>query len=252
MESIIARYYQIPAVDMEDTTTDLNSHADSPVVGDNATILFLTNKTVRVSGFTKVLGNIAKIPVVVAAITYTDTITGVIYLLIINNSLYMKEMEDNLIPPFMITLTNHGVDEFLKFLCKQSTINTHAITITNPELVIPLSLKGITCFMPTRKHTVDESKSCIINLIPNTSNWNPHSIHYAHQENCMLNYRGELVSPTLNRRSMKDSPVVSKKIVEYDLEISTVLYSIESAFSPRRLCDETTTRYTCKDVFYIK
>ena len=75
MEGIIARYFQVSSVETNETTTDLDSHADSPVVGDNAIILFHTNKTVRVSGFTKALGDISKVPVVVAAVAYTDVIT---------------------------------------------------------------------------------------------------------------------------------------------------------------------------------
>ena len=159
MEGIIARYFQVSSVETNETTTDLDSHADSPVVGDNAMILFHTNKTVRVSGFTKALGDISKVPVVVAAVAYTDAITGITYLLVISNALYMKGMEGNLIPPFMIRLTGHEVDECPKFMCKQPTTKSHAITIGDPDLIIPLSLKGITSYIPTRKPTVDECKT---------------------------------------------------------------------------------------------
>ena len=103
---------------MNETTTDLDSHADSLVVGDNAIILFHTSKTVRVSGFTKELGDINKVPVVVTAVAYTDAVTGVTCLLVISNALYMKGMKGNLVPPFMIRLTGHEVDECLKFMCK--------------------------------------------------------------------------------------------------------------------------------------
>ena len=70
MESIIARYCQIFSVELNKTTTNLDSHTDSPVVGDNTTILFYTNKTVRVSGFTKVLGDIDNMPVLFAEVAY--------------------------------------------------------------------------------------------------------------------------------------------------------------------------------------
>lgn len=51
--------------------TDLDSHADSPVVGINAKILSYANKYVNVWGFTKALGSISKAPVVNVAVTYT-------------------------------------------------------------------------------------------------------------------------------------------------------------------------------------
>lgn len=75
MEVIIARYFQVSSVELNEATTDIDSHADSLAVGDNVNILFYTNKTVRVSGFTKALGDINKVSVVVAAIAYTDVVT---------------------------------------------------------------------------------------------------------------------------------------------------------------------------------
>ena len=186
MEDIIARYFQVSLVEINERTTDLDSHADSPVVGNNATILLHTNKTVRVSGFTKALGDISKVPVVVAVVAYTDTITGVTYLLVISNALYMKGIEGNLIPSVMIRLTGHQVDEFPKIMCKNPTINTYVISINDPELLMPLFLKGTTRYIPTRKPTVEEFKTCqYIDLTPNTSDWNPHDMHSADQESCI-------------------------------------------------------------------
>ena len=137
MENIIAKYCQISAVEMEETTTDVDSDADPPMVGNNTTILFHPQKTVRVSCFTKVLANITTVSVVVVVVVYIDSITGVKYLLVINNTLYMKGMDDELIPLFIIRLTDHGVDEYPKFMCKRHTLNIHAITVTDPNVVIP-------------------------------------------------------------------------------------------------------------------
>ena len=170
MEGIIVRCFQVSSVKLNETTTDIDIHADSPVVGDNAIILFHTSKTVRVLGFTKELGDINKVTMVVVAVAYTDVVTGVTYLLVISNALYMKGMEGNLIPPFIIRLTGHEVDKYPKFMCKQPTNKSHAIVINDPELIILLSLKGITSYIPTRKPTVEECKICkYIDITPNTS-----------------------------------------------------------------------------------
>ena len=60
----------VSALDSEDEVgrTDLDSHADSPVVGMNAKILSYTGKHVNVWGFTKALGSRSKIPVVNASV----------------------------------------------------------------------------------------------------------------------------------------------------------------------------------------
>ena len=259
MEGIIARYFQVSSVETSETTTDLDSHADSPVVGDNAMILFHTNKTVRVSGFTKALGDISKVPVVVAAVAYTDAITGITYLLVISNALYMKGMEGNLIPPFMIRLTGHEVDECPKFMCKQPTTKSHAITIGDPELIIPLSLKGITSYIPTRKPTVDECKTCkYIDITPNTSDWNPHDMDYAEQESCMVDYRGELIPATTIKESLSESRIIASTMMNndnriyHDTELSMIISSVESSCNPRLLSEKVVHRYRGEDTFSIK
>ena len=77
----------------------------------------------------------------------------------------------------MMELSDHWVDKCPKFMTKDPTIKTYFITIDDLELILPLFLKGITSLIPTRKHTVEPSRSCIyINLTPNNSDWNPHDM----------------------------------------------------------------------------
>ena len=214
MEGIIARYFQVSPVELNETTTDLDSHTGSPVVGDNTSILLYTNKTVCVSDFMKTLVDINKVLVIVAAVAYTDVVTGVTCLLVISNALYMKRMEGNLIPPFMIRLTGHEVDEYHMFMCKKPSTKTHTISINDPELITPLSLKGISSYILNRKPTVEESKTYqYIDLTPNTSDWNPHDMNYADQESCMIDYKGELVPPTTIKQSLLESRVIAGTII---------------------------------------
>ena len=242
MEGIIARYFQVSSVELNKTTTDLDSHADSPGVGDNAIILFYTNKTVRVSDFTKALEDINTVPVAVAVVAYTDAVTGVTYLLVISNALYMKRMEGILIPSFMIRLTGHEVDEFPKSMCKQPTTKYHAITISDPELIIPLPLKGITSYISTKKSTVEEYNTCkYIDITPNTSDWNPHDIDYVDQESYMIDYRAKLVPPTTSKQLLSDSQVIMATMmnhdgmIDHDTELSMIISSVESSCNPRLL-----------------
>ena len=79
---------------------DLDSHADTPVVGRNSVILSTQNVTVKVNGFTKSLGS-KTVPVVDAAVAYAYEFTGKVYLLIIRNALYFEEMDINLIAPLL-------------------------------------------------------------------------------------------------------------------------------------------------------
>ena len=112
----------------------------------------------------------------------------------------MKGMKDNLVPSFMIRLTGHEVDECPKFMCKQPTNKSHAITINDSKLIVPLFFKGITSYIPTRKPTVEEFNNCkYIDTTSNTSDWNSHDMDYAEQESYMIDYRGELIPPAKNK-----------------------------------------------------
>ena len=81
------------------SATELDSHADSPVVGKYAIIIETTNKTTMVSGFMSDLGEPMKVPIVIAAVAYDCEYTGIIHIMIIHNALYFENVTDNIIPP---------------------------------------------------------------------------------------------------------------------------------------------------------
>ena len=105
--------------------TELDYHDDSPVVGKNAMILYKTEMTVNVTPFSNDFGIVPEVPVVHAAVAYYCPITGNSTILIINNALYIRYMEHDLLPPIMMRLNELLVDKCLKFLCPSPTIENH-------------------------------------------------------------------------------------------------------------------------------
>ena len=75
---IISHRVSVTANDpvMPQFTLELDSHADSPVVGRQAHVLEYTGKKVSVSGFTDALGKPMLVDVVNALITYDCYQTG--------------------------------------------------------------------------------------------------------------------------------------------------------------------------------
>ena len=205
----------------EDTSmesrTELDSHADSPVIGRNAKIISYNGQSASVTGFTKDLGKCLSVPIVSAAIAYTDEDSGETVVLLVHNALYIKSMEHNLIPPFMIRLAGIHVDECPKFLSPNPTLNTHAITWfdkdnTTVNLRINLQLQGIISYFPTRIPHEDELDNCNrFNLTPDSPEWDPHSERYSNQEYSMLNFRGE-IDATRARRPNRELFVGQVKI----------------------------------------
>ena len=102
--------------------TELDYHVQSPVVGKKAMILYKTEMTVNVTPFSDDFGMMPEVPVFHAAVAYDCPITGNLTIPIINNALYIRDMEHNLLPPIMMRLNGLLVNEFPKFLCPNPTI----------------------------------------------------------------------------------------------------------------------------------
>ena len=79
---------------------ELDSHANMPVVGKGAHVEF-TGNTADVKAFSPQFET-AQIPIVDAVVQYDCQHSGQSYLLMIRNALYVPEMNNHLIPPFIM------------------------------------------------------------------------------------------------------------------------------------------------------
>ena len=106
--------------------------------------------TVNVTPFSDEFGMMPEVTVVHAAAAYDCPITGNSTMLIINDALYIREMEHNLLPSIMMRLNGLLVDKFPKFPCKNPMIETHYIFFLTENTQLPLSLHGTTSYISTR------------------------------------------------------------------------------------------------------
>ena len=219
----------------ESSAIELDSHANSPVVGKHAKILSHTGKQVNVSGFTDKLGSAIPVNVVDAALVYDCEYTGRSYLLIIRNALYVKDMDISLIPPFIMRLADIEIDECPKFLAKAPTVKNHSVYFSQYDLRLPLHIRGIISYLPARTPTDDEVANLAIQLelTPDTPDWDSHSEAYQQQEESMLTYRGELKEES--RKKFIVSSVISRALdpvaIVRDIEARSIhrVYSIKMA-----------------------
>ena len=70
------------------SSLELDSHADSPVVGFEALIIRTHGRKVRVNGFTPALGS-KTVDVVDAAVAYECEFIGKLLIMVIRNGLYL-------------------------------------------------------------------------------------------------------------------------------------------------------------------
>ena len=206
-------YHKIVAsmeVDIEtdvQSRTELDSHANMPVVGREALVVEQSGRTVEVSPFTPDYKPI-KVEVVNAIIQYDSPLDGKEYILVIQNALQVPSMSNNLIPPFIMRENGIMVNECAKIHCEDPTRHDHAIIFKGYDLCIPLRLHGVFSYFITRRPDADSTLDMdepsiyakeIYTLTP--SKWNPHTDAYALNEESIVDWEGNIKEK--NRSEMK-------------------------------------------------
>ena len=144
------------------STTELDSHANMVVVGRQASIISQSGIHAEVKPFSNDCGTLERIPIVDAAIGYDCPITSKTYILIVRNALYVKSMEHNLIPPFVMREAGLTVNDVPRIHCGTNvTKDSHCIVASGEvHLRIPLRLRGVFSFFPSRALEPSEIENC--------------------------------------------------------------------------------------------
>ena len=228
-------HHHIHQIKTELPRLELDSHADSPVIGRNAHILYETGKHVDVSGFTDTLGYCKTIPIVHAAIAYDCPSTGNTIIFKIYNALYFKNMKNNLIPPFAMRLAGLEVDECPKFLSKNPTESNHSIYDTENDVRIPLQLNGIISNVTTRIPLMTELNECMsLDLTPNCNDWDPHTKAYEYAEKNMIDLNGNIKTFQRERHN-----IFSVDTRMDNIDCDEALHNISSIYNATTLSDAT-------------
>ena len=127
-----------------ESRTELDSHANMSVVGKHAYIIAETGKKVKVSPFTPDYQPLT-VPLVDAAVRYDNPYNGK---LVLQNTLYVPSMENNLIPPFMLREMGVTVNDVPKIHKDDPTVDDHVITFMETGFRIYLSFWGIFLYFP--------------------------------------------------------------------------------------------------------
>ena len=171
---------------MEDIRFELDSHADTTCVGPSAHILYKTNKTVQLTGFSPQLGSIQRAPIVAAAYAYDDPITDQTFLLYFHQAILVQSLQHPLLCPMQARYNDVIISECPKHLVSQPSNYHHALItrdIDGDQFVIPLSLHGTTSYFPVHKPTKQELEECkVLEITANAPEWDPRSPGFAARE----------------------------------------------------------------------
>ena len=130
---------------------ELDSHADTIVVGKNAIVLSFTGKTCQVSPYNDTDKAITNVPMVTGATLWMDLGDSQEYILVFHEALYMGDMlEHSLINPNK--LQSFGV------IVQDNPFANAPLGIEDPSsgITIPLSTLGTVIYADTRSCTDDD------------------------------------------------------------------------------------------------
>ena len=222
------------------STTELDSHANMPVVGLDSYIISETGKTAVVQPYSPDYDT-KDIPIVHAAVQYECPYNGESYILVIRNALHVQSMKHNLIPPFLMREAGVQVREIPKIHVVDPSTDDHAIYFKEGDFRIPLQLRGTFSMFPTSKPSVDSMLNNDKVYLLTPTRVDTHSKHYTENEERMLNWQGEM----RQRKDRKPITVSSLslsllRISKEQLEPETSeISSVELEFGGKLLNDVT-------------
>ena len=83
-------------------TTELDSHANMVVFGNQVTTIQNTGKFADVNSFAKYVGMVPRVPILDSVVAYDCPYSGEVILLVARNALFVVSMDHNLVPPFIM------------------------------------------------------------------------------------------------------------------------------------------------------
>ena len=94
------RFSQVASVvyNDKDTTLELDSHADTSVLGGGALVVADFNEPVNVQGYDPLLGT-KTYRTITGAVGYFDPVSGSVYHLVIHQAIYIPGLDHHLLSP---------------------------------------------------------------------------------------------------------------------------------------------------------
>jgi hypothetical protein len=96
----------VTELEIEEHPTDMDSHADTCVVGKNTLIMHKLDKKVNVTGFDPTQGKVKDLDLVSAALAYDCPTTGEATILLIHQAVHVPTMENDLLCPMQMRMND--------------------------------------------------------------------------------------------------------------------------------------------------
>ena len=152
---------------------ELDSHADTVVLGRNCVILAYTGRECDVSPYTDFYDAIKGVPIVSGATAWTSERTGETHILIFHEALWMGDtLQHSLINPNQ--LRHYGVHVQDN---PYDAVQLHLST-EDGSSVFPLQSEGTTIYLTTRTPTDRELQECPHVELTSKTMWDPQDVRF--------------------------------------------------------------------------
>jgi hypothetical protein len=226
----------------DDSRTELDSHANMPVVGKCSFIISDTGRVADVKAYTPDYDSM-QIRIVDAAVKYECPYSRTAYILVIRNALHVPSMQSNLILPFMMRKAGITVYDTPKIQVSDPTEEDHSIYFPETRFRIPMSLWGVFSYFPTSKPTELEMMESEEVYILTPSKWDPHQSAYADIEESMLHWEGNMVERRDRKQillsDIEENEAMAASVLIGALEvkaIDSVMETIDEELRHAHLC----------------
>ena len=113
----------------EESRTELDTHADTCVVGKNCLIVNEYDRWVTVTGYDPKQGCVEDLKVVAAVLAYDCPKSGEVKIIKLNQAIYINSMLNNLLCPMQLRMNDIKVFDCPRFLIQNPEYHEHTITI---------------------------------------------------------------------------------------------------------------------------
>ena len=146
---------------------ELDTHADTIVLGANCTVLAYTGKECDVSPYTEAYDAIKHVPVVTGATLWTRQSDGQEFILIFNEALWMgDQMKHSLVNPNQVRA--NGIDVM------DNPYSKDPMGIYHEDVVIPFHTQGTIIYFDTRVPSQPELEQLPYIHLSSHHDWEPH------------------------------------------------------------------------------
>ena len=148
---------------------ELDTHADTTVLGSNCVVLSYTGKECEVSPYSSQYEAVRDVPVVTGATVWTNVTDGTAYLLIFHESLWMGDKLDH-------TLVNPNQLQAYGINVQENPFDAKPLSITTDDASVELYSVGTIICGDTRTPTESELSQLPRLILTPPHDWDPHNV----------------------------------------------------------------------------